>query len=74
MKKCNFAWSVQFSSVQSLSCVWHFATPRTAARQASLSITNSQSVLKLLVMLVVLTKQNIRSLKVEDYVLFSGKF
>ena len=33
----------QFSSVQSLSCVWLFATPWTAACQASLSITNSQS-------------------------------
>ena len=32
-----------FSSVQSLSCVWLFATPWTAALQASLSITNSQS-------------------------------
>ena len=32
-----------FSSVQSLSCVRTFATPWTAARQASLSITNSQS-------------------------------
>ena len=31
------------SSVQSLSCVRLFATPWTAARQASLSITNSQS-------------------------------
>jgi len=31
---------VQFSSVQSLSRVWLFATPWTAARQASLSITN----------------------------------
>ena len=29
----------QFSSVQSLSCVWLFATPWTAAHQASLSIT-----------------------------------
>ena len=29
------------SSVQSLSCVRLFATPWTAARQASLSITNS---------------------------------
>ena len=37
-----------FSSVQSLSCVQLFATPRTAARQASLSITNSQSLLKLM--------------------------
>ena len=31
------------SSVQLLSCVRLFATPWTAARQASLSITNSQS-------------------------------
>ena len=35
------------SSVQSLSHVWLFATPWTAARQASLSITNSWSLLKL---------------------------
>ena len=40
----NFAiCSVQFSSVQSLSCVRLFATPWTAAWQASLSITNSRS-------------------------------
>ena len=37
-----------FSSVQSLSCVRLFETPWTAARQASLSITNSQSLLKLM--------------------------
>ena len=36
-----------FSSVKSLSCVWLFATPWIAARQASLSITNSWSSLKL---------------------------
>ena len=36
------------SSVQSLSRVQHFATPWTAARQASLSITNSRSSLKLM--------------------------
>ena len=41
--KSNF----QFSSVQSLSCVWLFATPWIAARQASLSITNSRSSLRL---------------------------
>ena len=40
--------SVQFSSVQSLSRVWLFATPWIAARQASLSITNSQSLPKLM--------------------------
>ena len=38
----------QFSSVQSLSRVQLFATPGTAARQASLSITNNQSLLKLM--------------------------
>ena len=38
----------QFSSVQSLSRVRLFATPWTAARQASLSITNSWSLLKLM--------------------------
>ena len=36
-----------FSSVQSLSRVQLFATPRIAARQASLSITNSRSSLRL---------------------------
>ena len=39
--------SVQFSSVQSLSHVWLFATAWTTACQASLSITNSCSLLKL---------------------------
>ena len=38
---------VQFSSVQSLSCVRLFATPWIAARQASLSITISRSSLRL---------------------------
>ena len=37
-----------FSSVQSLCCVQLFETPWTAALQASLSITNSQSLLKLM--------------------------
>ena len=37
-----------FSSVQSLSHVWLFVTPWTATRQASLSITNSQNLLKLM--------------------------
>ena len=40
--------SFQFSSVQSLGHVWHFAPPWTAACQASLYITNSQSLLKLM--------------------------
>ena len=37
-----------FSSVQSLSRIWLFATPWTSVRQASLSITNSQSLPKLM--------------------------
>ena len=37
-----------FSSVQSLSHVWLFATPWTAACQDSLSITNCRSLLKLM--------------------------
>ena len=40
--------SIHLSSVQSLSRVQLFATPQTAARQASLSIANSQSLLKLM--------------------------
>ena len=38
--------SPQFCSVQSLSRVWLFATPWIAARQVSLSITNSRSSLR----------------------------
>ena len=37
-----------FISVQLLNCVQLFETPRTAAHQASLSITNSQRLLKLM--------------------------
>ena len=39
---------LQFSSVQSISLVRLFVSPWTAAHQASLSITNSQSLLKLM--------------------------
>ena len=42
-----FKLSARFSSVQSLSHVQLFLTPRTAAHQASLSITNSRGLLKL---------------------------
>ena len=45
---CVFLCLTYFSSVQSLSHVQRIATPWTAARQASLSITNSQSLLKLM--------------------------
>ena len=44
-----FWWGAEcFRSIQSLSHVWLFVTPWTAAHQASLSITNSQSLLKLM--------------------------
>ena len=48
----TYVWNLdkwyQFSSVQSLSRVWLFATSWIAAHQASLSITNSRSSLKLM--------------------------
>ena len=50
----GFISSVQFSSVQSFSHVWLFATPWNAARQASLSITNSRSLLKLMSIMLVM--------------------
>ena len=46
----RFSGRVHPQSVQSLSHVWLSATPWTAAHQASLSITNSQSLLKLISM------------------------
>ena len=48
LSKKGFGSFKYFSSVQSLSCVWLFATPWIAAYQASLSITNSRSLLKLM--------------------------
>ena len=51
---CGYLWegeknrSVQFSSVQLLNHIQLFSTPWTAACQASLSITNSRSLLKLM--------------------------
>ena len=47
--KENYKSSIS-QSVQSLGCVWLFATLWTAARQASLSITNSRSLPKLMSM------------------------
>ena len=44
----NILSPIQFISVQSLSHVQLFANPWTAARQSSLSITNSRSLLKLM--------------------------
>ena len=43
-----FKKAIQFSSVQSLSRVWLLATSWAAACQASFSITNSRSLLKLM--------------------------
>ena len=51
MNGCSVCWSfywVVSQSVQLLSRVWLFATPWSAARQASLSIINSWSLLKLM--------------------------
>ena len=45
---CAASSFLQFSSVQSLSRVGLFVTPWTAARQASLSITNSRNLPKLM--------------------------
>ena len=47
LPKAIYRFNVQFSSVQSLSRVQLFATPWIAAHQASLSITNSRSSLRL---------------------------
>ena len=44
---CHLSYNLQFSSVAQL-CLRLFENPRTAACQASLSITNSQSLLKLM--------------------------
>ena len=49
----------QFSSVQSLSRVQLFVTPRTAARLASLSITNSWSLLKLMSIVLVMLSNHL---------------
>ena len=50
MGQFAFSHYFQFSSVQSLGHVWLFVTPWTVVCQASLSITNSQSLLKLMCM------------------------
>ena len=50
-RKCNpgyYTVQLWISSVQSLSRVWLSVTPWTAAHQAFLSVTNSQSLLKLM--------------------------
>ena len=51
-------YSVQFSSVQLLSHVRLFATPWNAAHQASLSITNSQNIPKLMSIELVMLRRH----------------
>ena len=51
--------SHQFSSVQSLSGVQLFVTPWSAARQASLSITNFWSLLKFISILLVMPSNHL---------------
>ena len=58
--------------VQSLSHVQLFETPRTAARQASLSITNSQSLLKLMYIELVMPSNHFIHLK--THAIFSKIF
>ena len=52
-------YGIQFSSVQLLSCVRLFATPETAAHQASLSITNSWSLLKFMTIQLVMPSNHL---------------
>ena len=52
-------YSIQFSSVQSLSHVQLPATPWIAARQASLSIINSHSLLKLMSIALVMPSNHL---------------
>ena len=51
--------NLQFSSVQFLSCVWLFATPWTAACRASLLITSSQSLPKVMSIESVMTSNHL---------------
>ena len=44
----HYLLTIQFRSIQSLSHVWLFATPWTAACQSPLSITKSQNLFKLM--------------------------
>ena len=55
----NCSWFIQFSSVQSLSSDSLRPTPCITARQASLSITNSQSSLKLMSMALVMPSSHL---------------
>ena len=56
---CHRLSSPYFSSVLSFSRVWLFATPWTAAQQASQSITNSWSLLKLMSIKLVMASNHL---------------
>ena len=53
------AWEIFAIAVHKLSCVWLFVTPWTAAHQASLSFTNSWSLLKLMSIEVVIPSNHV---------------
>ena len=61
--KCGYSSMIfflfLFSSVQSLTCVQHFATPWTAACQASLSFTTSRSLVKLMSITLVMPSNHL---------------
>ena len=54
-----WCYFIQFISVQLLSSVWLFANPWTAARRASQSITNSQSLLRLMSIELMMTSNHL---------------
>ena len=58
-KWCSTSLIIQFSSVQSLICVRLFATPWIAACQASLSITSSLGLLKLMSIKLVMPSKHL---------------
>ena len=59
LSPCLFDLYTEFSSVQSLSCVWLFATPWTVAPEASLSLTTSQSLPKFMSMALVMPSSHL---------------
>ena len=61
---------ILFSSVQLLSHVWLFASPWTVARQASLSITSTQSLFKLMSIESVMWSKHLLSPSPPDFNLF----
>ena len=75
-RRLRFFISVQFSSFRSLSRAWLFVTPWIAARQASLSIINSRSSLKLTSVFCIDGTKNAKAsfLSLKEYKVFYTKF